>query len=141
MRRTLVAFVGAFGLGFVRFAPVEELSLQAERLHLRYRMKTCPICKSKYPEDANFCPQETCATADGPQRLESIPDAPEPRFKPIERIGGSNTGEVWRARDGQTGTEVALKLVNPAALGSAATQSRVEREFKQLMRVDRKSVV
>jgi serine/threonine-protein kinase len=42
---------------------------------------------------------------------------------------------VWRARDGQTGTEVALKLVNPAALGSAATQARAEREFKQLMRV------
>jgi len=109
--------------------------LQAERLHLRYRMKTCPICKSKYPEDANFCPQETCATADGPQRLESIPDAPEPRFKPMERIGGGSTGEVWRARDGQTGTEVALKLVTPAVLGSAATQSRAEREFKQLMRV------
>lgn len=98
-------------------------------------MKTCPICKSKYPEDANFCPQETCASADGPQRLESVVAAPEPRFKPIERIGGGSTGEVWRARDGQTGTEVALKLVNPAALGSAATQSRAEREFKQLMRV------
>ncbi|MGB8297676.1 MAG: serine/threonine-protein kinase, partial [Polyangia bacterium] len=98
-------------------------------------MKTCPICKSKYPEDANFCPQETCASADGPQRLESVPDAPEPRFKPIERIGGSTTGEVWRALDGQTGTEVALKLVNPAVLGSAATQARAEREFKQLMRV------
>jgi serine/threonine-protein kinase len=98
-------------------------------------MKTCPICKSKYPEDANFCPQETCASADGPQRLASVPEAPEPRFKPIERIGGSSTGEVWRARDGQTGTEVALKLVNPAALGSAATQARAEREFKQLMRV------
>jgi hypothetical protein len=109
--------------------------LQTERLHLRYRMKTCPICKSKYPEDANFCPQETCASADGPQRLASVPEAPEPRFKPIERIGGSSTGEVWRARDGQTGTEVALKLVNPAALGSAATQARAEREFKQLMRV------
>jgi hypothetical protein len=98
-------------------------------------MKTCPICKSKYPEDANFCPLETCATADGPQRLEAVPDAPEMRFKPIERIGGGSTGEVWRARDGQTGAEVALKLVNPAVMGSAATQSRVEREFKQLMRV------
>jgi serine/threonine-protein kinase len=98
-------------------------------------MKTCPICKSKYPEDANFCPQETCASADGPQRLESVSDAPEPRFKPVARIGGGSTGEVWRARDGQTGAEVALKLVNPAALGSAATQARAEREFKQLMRV------
>ena len=98
-------------------------------------MKTCPNCKSKYPDDANFCPLETCATADGPQRLESVPDAPEPRFKPIERIGGGTTGEVWRARDSQTGTEVALKLVNPAALGPPAAQSRAEREFKQLMRV------
>ena len=130
-----VAFAGAFGLGFVRFASVEGLSSQEKRPNLRYRMKTCPICKSKYPEDANFCPQETCATADGPQRLESVSDAPEPRFKPIERIGGGSTGEVWRARDGQTGTEVALKMVNPTALGSAATQSRAEREFKQLMRV------
>jgi len=98
-------------------------------------MKTCPICKTKYPEDANFCPLETCATADGPQRLESEPDGPEPRFKPIERIGGGNTGEVWRARDGQTGTEVALKLVNPGVLTSPAALSRAEREFKQLMRV------
>ena len=98
-------------------------------------MKICPICKSKYPEDANFCPLETCATADGPQRLESVPELPASRFKPIERIGGGSTGEVWRASDGQTGGEVALKLVNPAVLGSAATQSRAEREFKQLMRV------
>jgi serine/threonine-protein kinase len=98
-------------------------------------MKTCPICKTKYPEDANFCPLETCATADGPQRLASVPDAPEPRFTPIERIGGGNTGEVWRARDGQTGAEVVLKLVNQEVLGSPASQSRAEREFKQLMRV------
>ncbi|HJX65412.1 MAG TPA: serine/threonine-protein kinase, partial [Polyangia bacterium] len=98
-------------------------------------MKICPICKSKYPEDANFCPLEACATEDGPQRLESVPDAPEMRFKPIERIGGGGTGEVWRARDGQTGTEVALKLVNPVVLGSSAIRSRAEREFKQLMRV------
>ena len=98
-------------------------------------MKTCPICKSKYPEDANYCPLETCATADGPQPLESVPDEPEPRFKPIERIGGGSTGEVWRALDVQTDTEVALKLVNPAILGSSAAQSRAEREFKQLMRV------
>ena len=98
-------------------------------------MKICPNCKSKYPEDANFCPLESCATADGPQRLEFVPDAPEPRFKPLERIGGGSTGEVWRARDGQTGAEVALKLVNPEVLGPPANQSRVEREFKQLMRV------
>jgi hypothetical protein len=135
VRGTLVAFAGAFGLGFVRSTSVGELSLQAERLHLRHRMKICPICKSKYPEDANFCPLEACATEDGPQRLESVPDAPEMRFKPIERIGGGGTGEVWRARDGQTGTEVALKLVNPVVLGSSAIRSRAEREFKQLMRV------
>ena len=27
-------------------------------------MKVCPNCQTKYPEDSNFCPQETCATPD-----------------------------------------------------------------------------
>jgi serine/threonine-protein kinase len=98
-------------------------------------MKICPICQAKYPEDANFCPQEACATPDGPQRLQVIEEKPQPRFAPTERIGGGATGEVWRARDTQTGGEVALKLVAPEVLPSQAAQARAEREFKQLMRV------
>ncbi len=36
------------------------------------RMKFCPNCQSQYPDDANFCPQEGCATGQGPRRLEPL---------------------------------------------------------------------
>ena len=104
-------------------------------------MKFCPTCKTQYPEDANFCPQETCATPEGPQRLQTMV-APQPagRFQPIEKIGGGRTGEVWRARDSQSGQEVAYKSVMPAVVSTPATLARTEREFKQLMRVSNPKV-
>ena len=98
-------------------------------------MKSCPTCKTQYPEDANFCPLETCATAAGPQRLQSVAAQPSARFQPIERIGGGRTGDVWRARDMQTGTEVAYKVVAAEVVATTAVHARAEREFKQLMRV------
>jgi hypothetical protein len=103
-------------------------------------MKFCPNCKTQYPEDANFCPQETCATSEGPQRLQVVAAHPVARFQPIERIGGGRTGEVWRARDSHTGQEVAYKSVMPAVLSTPATLARTEREFKQLMRVSNPKV-
>lgn len=110
-------------------------------------MKFCPICKTQYPEDANFCPQETCATSEGPQRLQFVPApapaaAPAPvamrpasRFLRVEQIGGGQTGEVWRATDSQTGAEVAYKMIGAEVLTTQASLARAEREFKQLMRV------
>jgi len=98
-------------------------------------MKLCPTCQTKYPDDANFCPQEACATPDGPQRLQLLPDESKPRFQPTVRVGGGRTGEVWRARDNESGAEVAYKIVAAEVLPTAASQSRAEREFKQLMRV------
>ena len=53
-------------------------------------MKLCPTCQTKYPDDANFCPQEACATPDGPQRLQALPDESRPRFAPSARIGGTH---------------------------------------------------
>jgi len=103
-------------------------------------MKFCPICQTQYPEDANFCPQESCATSEGPQRLQRIDALPASRFQPLEKIGGARTGEVWRARDSQTGQEVAYKSVMPAVLATPAALARTEREFKQLMRVSNPKV-
>lgn len=98
-------------------------------------MKFCPTCKADYPDDANFCPQETCATATGPQRLQPKAAEPPARFTPLAKIGGGLTGEVWRARDNQSGNEVAYKIVNADVLPTAAAVARAERELKQLMRV------
>jgi eukaryotic-like serine/threonine-protein kinase len=100
-------------------------------------MRVCPTCKNTYPDDANFCPQETCATAAGPQRLQAVAAAAETRarFQVGARIGGGNTGEVWRATDGQGGGPVAYKLVSAEVLPNPAALARAEREFKQLLRV------
>ena len=101
-------------------------------------MKVCPNCHSQYPDDANFCPQEGCATGQGPRRLDPVAvaasAAPAARYEMQERLGGSRSGEVWRARDAQTGASVAYKLIAPAALPTVATQERAQRELKQLQR-------
>ncbi len=97
-------------------------------------MKACPNCHSKYPDDANFCPQETCATPQGPRRLEPVPAEPAPRFQLTSKLGGGRSGEVWVARDSQTGDDVAYKLVTPEVLPTPAASERAQRELKQLQR-------
>lgn len=97
-------------------------------------MKICPTCRTEYPDDANFCPLESCATADGPARL-APKDGAGGRFERGARLGGGVTGEVFRARDAQDGGEVAYKVFNERALSGAPAVSRAEREFKQLARV------
>jgi serine/threonine-protein kinase len=98
-------------------------------------MKLCPNCQTKYPDDANFCPQERCATDQGPRRLEPIVEAAAaPRYEMQEQLGGARSGEVWRALDSQTGTLVAYKLVAQASLPTTATLERAQRELKQLQR-------
>ena len=101
------------------------------------RMKFCPNCQTQYPDDANFCPQEGCATGQGPRRLEPVQAAAAPppqRYEPEAQLGGSRSGEVFRARDSQTGQTVAYKLVARASLPTTATLERAQRELKQLQR-------
>ena len=76
-------------------------------------MKVCPNCQSKYPDDANFCPREGCASAEGPSRLVPIADEPPARFTPATAIGGSAAARSGQAQDSQTGETVAYKLVRP----------------------------
>jgi serine/threonine-protein kinase len=98
-------------------------------------MKVCPNCQTKYPDDANFCPQETCATPNGPRRLDPIAEQPAgSRYELESQIGGQRSGEVWRARDGQTGAVVAYKRVARASLPTPAALERALRELKQLQR-------
>src|SRR6188508_484464 len=98
-------------------------------------MKVCPNCQTKYPDDANFCPQEGCATAQGPRRLDPIvAESAGPRYRLESQIGGARSGEVWRAIDTQTGGAVAYKRVAPASLPTPAALERAQRELKQLQR-------
>jgi hypothetical protein len=97
-------------------------------------MKVCPNCQNKYPDDANFCPREACATGEGPSRLVPAVEEVPQRFAPTARLGGSLSGEVWQARDNQTGEIVAYKLVATQSLPSPVAVDRAQRELKQLLR-------
>jgi hypothetical protein len=127
-------------------------------------MKLCASCQNKYPDDANFCPREECATPEGPHRLillaadgttdasstESPPAAgapapgkaaPPARFVLVSRIGGGPSGEVWQASDAQTGAAVAYKAVAPGSLPTQIMMDRAMRELRQLQRTSSPRIV
>ncbi len=111
-------------------------------------MKRCPVCKTQFENDANFCPMDA-------GKLEPIVEAPIPRpdlptiqariigarFQLGPEIGGNRTGQVFSAQDGQSGNEVALKLIADRVLPTALIAQRTERELKQLMKVTSPRVV
>jgi serine/threonine-protein kinase len=97
-------------------------------------MKVCPNCQTKYPDDANFCPQEGCATAQGPRRLDPVAEAPASRYRLESQLGGARSGEAWQAVDNQTGGLVVYKRVASASLPTSASLERAQRELKQLQR-------
>ncbi|MEP6654122.1 MAG: serine/threonine-protein kinase, partial [Myxococcales bacterium] len=101
-------------------------------------------CKTKYSDDANFCPREECAGPGGPQRLvaEAEVEAAAPvRFVPVSRIGGGASGEVWQASDAQTGSAVAYKIVAAESLPTATALERAQRELRQLQRANNPHIV
>ena len=107
-------------------------------------MKRCPKCGKTFPDEANFCPTDagrlvTVAT-------DAIPAAAitsnlvAGRFELGPVIGGHSTGPVHRAKDTQGGGAVAVKLVAPEVLAIPQVAQRIDRELKQLERVQHKGV-
>src|SRR3954470_8740917 len=97
-------------------------------------MKLCPKCQKQFSDDANFCPVDAARLIP----LEGQSAGADPlttRFELGDRLGGSRTGTVYRAKDKQTGAAVALKVVSPAVLALPGGAQRLERELKQLERV------
>ena len=97
-------------------------------------MKVCPKCQKQYSDDANFCPVDAARLLP----LEGQVAGRDPlaaRFELGERLGGNHTGAVHRARDKQTGAQVAVKVVAPAVMKLPGVAQRLERELKQLERV------
>ena len=97
-------------------------------------MKLCPKCQKQFSDDANFCPVDAARLVP----LESqaaVADAIAAKFELGERLGGSRTGTVFRATDRSTGQAAAVKVVGPAVLALPGLAQRLERELKQLERV------
>ena len=97
-------------------------------------MKLCPKCHKQFSDDANFCPVDAARLAP----LESQSVAADPisaKFEVGDRLGGARTGAVHRATDKATGQAAALKIIAPAVVALPGLAQRLERELKQLERV------
>ena len=102
-------------------------------------MKLCPKCQKQFSDDANFCPVDAARLAP----LETQSPASDPlaaKFELGEQLGGSRTGAVHAAVDKATGGAVAVKLIAPAVVALPGLAQRLERELKQLERVQSGSV-
>ena len=97
-------------------------------------MKLCPKCQKHFSDDANFCPVDAArlipleAPASGGDSLTA-------KYTVGTRIGGARTGVVYRATDVATQAAVAVKVVSPGVAALPGVGPRLERELKQLERV------
>ncbi len=110
-------------------------------------MKRCPVCKTVFPDDANFCPMDAKHLEEVPAATVASPATPSldlptmqarlvgGRFQVGPQIGGRRTGEVFSAEDITTGQACAVKIVSPAVFPTPLVAQRTERELKQLMKV------
>jgi Protein kinase domain len=96
-------------------------------------MKLCPKCGKRFSDDANFCPVDAARLM--PIEEEAAADSLAARFDLRERLGGTRTGVVCRGVDNQTKSAVAVKTLAAGITSSAAAVQRIERELKQLERI------
>ena len=110
-------------------------------------MKICPKCGKQFATDANFCPVDATrlivvdasaptTTNGGAASGPNAADAFSERWELGAKLGGATTGEVFLARDKQTGRDVAIKFIAPAVSALPQVGPRLERELTQLQRVE-----
>ena len=96
-------------------------------------MKLCPKCQKQFSDDANFCPVDAAKLF--PVEAQPPADSLLARYDLGPRLGGHRTGSVFRATDKTTKQAVVVKLVAPAVVSLPGVAQRLERELRQLERV------
>jgi len=98
-------------------------------------MKLCPKCQKQFSDDANFCPVDAARLVPL-QGQTTETDSLSARFELGDKLGGGRTGNVHRATDKQSGGAVcAVKLISAGVVALPGVAQRLERELKQLERV------
>jgi eukaryotic-like serine/threonine-protein kinase len=97
-------------------------------------MKLCPKCQKQFTDDANFCPVDAARLVPLESQAAAA-DALSAKFELGQALGGHRTGVVHRATDKATGQPAAVKIISPAVVALPGLAQRLERELKQLERV------
>src|SRR5262249_34672128 len=101
-------------------------------------MKVCPKCQKQFSDDANFCPVDAARLA--PFETPAAGDTLTTKFDLGPTLGGHRTGVVYQATDKASQKPCAIKLIAPAVVGLPGVAQRLERELKQLERVQSSGV-
>jgi WD40 repeat protein/tRNA A-37 threonylcarbamoyl transferase component Bud32/Flp pilus assembly protein TadD len=101
------------------------------------RHVTCPRCRSPLPLPDDPSAEVVCSGCGSSFRLQDPPGGsttdevrPLGRFQILDRVGAGAFGTVWRARDPELDRVVAVKLLHPSLVGSAAGRERFFREAR-----------
>jgi eukaryotic-like serine/threonine-protein kinase len=121
----------------VRLASVS--SSQRERPFSGERVKTCPQCKMRYPNEATYCFVEG-------SDLVMLPD---PRIGTLlvgryvieEVVGEGGMASVYRARHKLTDKQVAVKIMNPLLASDPIVRERFRREARSAQKLAHPNII
>ena len=99
-------------------------------------MKSCPICKRVFPDDAGFCPADGSAlqfaslvpvtSADDPRLGTKLCD----RYEIRRVVADGGMGRVYEGIDKQTQTRIALKVLHSDVAKDEVSLERFKREYE-----------
>ena len=75
-------------------------------------MKRCPKCQKQFSDDANFCPVDAARLLPLDGQPAASGDTLAAKFELGDKLGGSRTGAVLRAKDKASGAAVAIKVID-----------------------------
>ncbi len=99
-------------------------------------MKACPACARLYPDDAGFCPADGSPLRSATQvPIQVSGDARVGtlialRYEVRRVVADGGMGRVYEARDTQTNTRVAVKMLHPDVAADPVSVERFKREFE-----------
>jgi serine/threonine protein kinase len=110
-------------------------------------MKSCPVCRNRFPTGANFCPHDGKALVQLPEsERHPIDDrfvgtTLDGRYEVERRIGQGGMGVVYSARHTVIDKPVAIKVLRPEYCRKAGLVERFEREARAASRIGHPNIV
>jgi serine/threonine protein kinase len=102
-------------------------------------MKTCPSCQATYPDDSKICAKDGFVLQSSTEL--SPGTVLRGKYQIISKIGAGAMGDVYKARNAQSGETWAVKVVSPDLGADAEFLARFRSEAMLMNRLDHPNVV
>src|SRR2546423_1209633 len=103
-------------------------------------MRECPKCGLRYADTIKYCSQDGAATVEV-ARAASDGRVVDGRYELLERMGGSATSPIYRARDLNINSEVAIRILPSEFFPDEASRARLRRNMEAVARLQHPNLV